>query len=130
METYRRTAICGIASALLLTCPVLAHHSTGLFDQSQVISQAGTVNEFEWINPHTWLHVDFTDENGNVTTWAFEGGSISQLTRLGWSVDAFPPAGTEITVGFRPMKDGSRGGQLMSATLPDGRKVCSNRGCG
>ena len=129
METYRRTAICGIAYALLLTFPTLAHHSTGLFDQSQVNLQAGTVNEFEWINPHTWLHVDFTDENGNVTTWAFEGGSISQLTRLGWSLDDFPP-GTEITVGFRPMKDGSRGGQLMSTTLPDGRKICSNRGCG
>ena len=129
METYRRTAIFGIACALFLTFPVLAHHSTGLFDQSQVILQEGTVNEFEWINPHTWLHVDFTDENGNVTTWAFEGGSITQLGQLGWSRDDFLP-GTEITVGFRPMKDGSRGGQLMSATLPDGRQVCSNRGCG
>ena len=129
METYRRTAVFGIACALLLTFPVLAHHSTGLFDQSQVILQEGTVNEFEWINPHTWLHVDFTDENGNVTTWAFEGGSVSQLTSLGWSRDDFLP-GTEITVGFRPMRDGSRGGQLMSATLPDGRQVCSNRGCG
>ena len=53
METYRRTAVFGIACALLLTFPVLAHHSTGLFDQSQVILQEGTVNEFEWINPHT-----------------------------------------------------------------------------
>ena len=129
METYRRIAICGIASALLLTGPVLAHHSTGLFDQSQLIEQEGTVSEFEWINPHTWLHVDFTDENGNVTTWAFEGGSITQLTPLGWNRDDFPPS-TPITVGFRPMRDGSRGGQLMSATLPDGRKICSNRGCG
>ncbi len=129
METYRHIAICGIASALLLTCPVLAHHSTGLFDQSQVISQKGTVSEFEWINPHVWLHVDLTDENGNVTTWAFEGGSTIQLTRLGWSLDDFPQ-GVEITVGFRPMKDGSRSGQLMSATLPDGRNECSNHGCG
>ena len=129
MEISRRTAICTIVYALSLTFPVLAHHSTGLFDQSQVISQTGTVNEFEWINPHTWLHVDFTDESGKVTTWAFEGGSITQLTRLGWSLEDFPPD-TEITVGFRPMKDGSRGGQLMSATLPDGRRICSNRGCG
>jgi len=129
MNTYRRLAFCGIAFALLLTFPVLAHHSTGLFDQSQVIEQEGTVGEFEWINPHTWLHVDLADENGNVRTWAFEGGSITQLTPLGWSRDAVPP-GTNITVGFRPMKDGSRGGQLMSVTLPDGRQLCSNRGCG
>ena len=129
METYRRTAIGAIACILLLTFPVLAHHSTRLFDQTQLTLQTGKVNEFEWINPHAWLHVDFTDENGNVTTWAFEGGSIIQLARLGWSRDDFQP-GTEITVGFRPMRDGSRGGQLMSATLPDGRKICSNRGCG
>ncbi len=129
METYRRTALGAIACTLLLTFPVLAHHSTRLFDQTQLISQAGTVNVFEWINPHAWLQVDFTDENGNVTTWALEGGSTIQLTRLGWSRDDFLP-GTEITVGFRPMRDGSRGGQLMSATLPDGREVCSNRGCG
>ena len=129
METYRRTAIGGIAFPLLLTIPVLAHHSTGLFDQTQVISQTGTVNKFDWINPHAWLHVDFTDENGSVTTWSFEGGSTIQLTRLGWSLDDFQE-GAEITVGFRPMKDGSRGGQLMRATLPDGRRICSNRGCG
>ncbi|MCZ6682675.1 MAG: DUF6152 family protein [Planctomycetota bacterium] len=129
METNRRTAICGIACALLLTFPILAHHSTGLFDQSQVISQVGTVNEVEWINPHTWLHVDVADENGNVARWSFEGGSPRQLIPLGWSVDDLPP-GTEITVGFRPMRDGSRGGQLMSVTLPDGRQLCSNRGCG
>ncbi len=94
-----------------------------------MILQEGAINEFEWINPHTWLHVDFTDENGNVTTWAFEGGSTLALTRLGWSADDLPP-GTNITVGFRPMRDGSRGGQLMSVTLPDGRQLCSNRGCG
>ena len=129
MNTYRRLAFCGIACALAFTFPVLAHHSTGLFDQSQVIEREGTVNEFEWINPHTWLHVDLADENGNAATWAFEGGSITQLTPLGWSRDDVQP-GTKITVGFRPMKDGSRGGQLMSATLPDGRQLCSNRGCG
>ena len=129
METYRRTVIGTIACALLLTPPILAHHSTRLFDQTQLALQTGKINEFEWINPHAWLHVDLTDENGNVTTWALEGGSIIQLTRLGWSRNDFHP-GTEITVGFRPMRDGSRGGQLMSATLPDGRQVCSNRGCG
>jgi hypothetical protein len=129
MLTNRSAAIGGIACALVLAFPVFAHHSTGMFDQTQTLSRAGTVNQFDWINPHAWLHVDFTDENGVVTTWAFEGGNIGQLAQLGWRLDDFAQ-GTEIIVGYRPMKDGSRGGQLMSATLPDGRKICSNRGCG
>ena len=119
----------GTLAAFSIAFPVLAHHSTALFDQSQVISQTGTINEFEWINPHAWLHVDITDETGTVTTWSFEGGNTGQLARLGWNLDDFAQ-GTAITVGFRPMKDGSRGGQLMNVTLPDGHQVCSNRGCG
>ena len=127
------TLLCVVMGSILgglsIAHPVFAHHSFGLFDRSQVISRTGPVNEFEWINPHTWLHVDLADENGDVTTWSFEAGNIAQLTRLGWNVESFS-VGTQVTVGFRPMKDGSRGGQLMNVTLPDGRQVCSNVGCG
>lgn len=129
MNTPRRIALCGIAYVLAVAGPVLAHHSTGLFDQSKLVSRTGTVRQFEWINPHTWLHVDLSDENGKVATWSFEGGATLGLIRLGWSADLLTP-GTKITVGFRAMKDGSRGGQLMSVTLPDGRRLCSNLGCG
>ncbi len=129
MDATRSAAIGGIACALVLALPVFAHHSTGMFDQTQTLLRSGVVNELDWINPHVWLHVDLTDEDGNVRTWSFEGGSIGRLAQLGWRLDDFSK-GTEIIVGFRPMKDGSRGGQLMSATLPDGRKICSNRGCG
>ncbi len=129
MDTTRSAAIGGLACALMLALPVFAHHSTGMFDQTQTLSRVGTVNELDWINPHAWLHVDLADEDGTVRTWSFEGGNVGQLAQLGWRLEDFAP-GTEITVGFRPMKDGSRGGQLMNATLPDGRQVCSNRGCG
>ena len=129
ITTIHCIAMGGTLAAFSIAFPVLAHHSTALFDQSQVISQTGTINEFEWINPHAWLHVDITDETGTVTTWSFEGGNTGQLARLGWNLDDFAQ-GTAITVGFRPMKDGSRGGQLMNVTLPDGHQVCSNRGCG
>ncbi len=127
------TLLCAVTGSILgalsIAHSVFAHHSFGLFDRSQVISRTGTIDEFEWINPHTWLHVDLADENGDVTTWSFEAGNIAQLTRLGWNVESFS-VGTQVTVGFRPMKDGSRGGQLMNVTLPDGRQVCSNVGCG
>jgi hypothetical protein len=51
------------------------------------------------------------------------------LVRLGWSKDSFK-VGDKVEIGFRPLKDGSRGGQLMSVKLANGQKVCSNRGCG
>jgi hypothetical protein len=69
------------------------------------------------------------NEAGNVATWSFEGGSPSQLVKLGWSTKDLRE-GDKVEVGFRPLKDGSRGGQLMSVKLPTGQRLCSNRGCG
>jgi hypothetical protein len=116
-------------AASLTAMPALAHHSFAIFDQTKVLYASGTVKELEWINPHAWLHVVVTDNAGNAATWSFEGGATAQLTQLGWSPDSMK-AGDKVQVGYRPMKDGSRGGQIMNITLPDGRKVCSNRGCG
>jgi hypothetical protein len=125
---FRLTGLlCVAASTVAL--PALAHHSFAIFDQTKVLYQTGTVKELEWINPHAWLHVVITDAAGNSATWAFEGGATAQLSSLGWSPDSAKP-GDRVTVGYRPMKDGSRGGQIMNVTLPNGQKVCSNRGCG
>jgi len=125
-----RTAfgLAGIAAALL-AAPAFAHHSFAMFDQTKVLYRSGTVKQFEFVNPHAWLHLAVMDDKGEVSTWSFEGGSIPQLVRLGWSRDGFKP-GDAVEVGFRPMKDGSRGGQIMSVTPANGHKVCSNRGCG
>jgi len=109
--------------------PAAAHHSFAIFDQTKVNYVAGTVKEFEWVNPHAWLHIQFTDPAGKTATWSFEAGSPLQLASLGWKADGFH-VGDKVEVGFRPMKDGSRGGQLMSVKTGDGKKVCSNRGCG
>jgi uncharacterized protein DUF6152 len=126
--TSKAFGLFGIAAALL-GAPAIAHHSFAMFDQSKVLYISGAVKEFEFVNPHAWLHVAVTNEKGDVATWSFEGGSPSQLVKLGWSNSDFK-AGDKVEVGFRPMKDGSRGGQLMSAKSENGRKVCSNRGCG
>jgi hypothetical protein len=126
----RRTAIglAGIAAALL-AAPALAHHSFAMFDQSQVLYLSGTVKEFEFVNPHAWLQLVVADGKGESATWGFEGGSVSQLIRLGWTKENLK-SGDQVEVGYRPMKDGSRGGQLMSVKQANGQKVCSNRGCG
>jgi hypothetical protein len=126
--TRRAFGIACMAAALLAT-PAVAHHSFAMFDQSKVLYLSGTVKQFEFVNPHAWLHIDVANDKGGVSTWSFEGGSPTQLVRLGWSKDDVK-IGDTVDIGFRPLKDGSRGGQLMSVTFPDGRRLCSNRGCG
>ncbi len=116
-------------AAVLLAAPALAHHSFAMFDQSKVLYMPGMVKDFEFVNPHTWLHLAIVNDKGEASTWSFEAGSVAQLVRLGWSKDSFK-VGDRVEVGFRPLKDGSRGGQLMSVKLANGQKVCSNRGCG
>ena len=125
-----RTAfgLAGLAAALLAV-PAVAHHSFAMFDQTKVLYLSGAVKEFEFVNPHAWLHVNVVNDKGVSATWTFEGGSPSQLVKLGWSKDDFR-VGEKVDVGFRPLKDGSHGGQLMSVKFANGHRVCSNRGCG
>ena len=109
--------------------PVSAHHSFAIFDQTKLNHLTGTVKEFEWVNPHAWLRITIKGPDGKDAEWAFEAGSVAQLAALGWKRDSFR-AGDQVDVGFRPMKDGSRGGQFMTAKTAAGEKLCSNRGCG
>ena len=124
----RALGLAGVA-AVFFAVPALAHHSFAMFDQNKLNTMMGTVKLFEWQNPHAWLQIEFTDANGKAAIWSFEGGSPAQLAALGWKPENFH-VGDKVEVGFRPLKDGSRGGQLMSAKLSGGQKICSNRGCG
>ena len=113
----------------LSAIPAFAHHSFAIFDQTKVLHMSGTVKEFELVNPHAWLHLEIVGADGRAAPWSFEAGSVAQLAALGWNKDSFR-VGDKVEVGFRPMRDGSRGGQFMSAKLPSGKTLCSNRGCG
>jgi Family of unknown function (DUF6152) len=123
----RALGLAGIA--LIAAMPAFAHHSFAIFDQTKVLTISGTIKDLELTNPHAWLHVAIVNDKGLAATWSFEGGSVAQLRQLGWKKENFP-VGEKVVVAYRPMRDGSRGGQLMSATPEKGQKVCSNRGCG
>ena len=98
-----------------------AHHSFAMFDHEKTITVTGTLKEFEFTNPHCWLHVEVTDPaTGRTLEWAFEMGSVGQIAAQGWKADSVKP-GDKITIEAHPMKDGSRGGQYRAATLGDGR---------
>ena len=105
------------------TAPAIAHHSFAMFDDTKTVTLQGTVKEFEWVNPHAWLRVMVNDEKtGRPALWALELSSPSRLVTMGMRADSVKP-GDEVSVTFHPMRDGSRGGQFIQATLPGGKKV-------
>ena len=124
-----RNLIVASVIACAMTAPAAAHHSFAIFDQSKVNYLTGTVKQFELVNPHAWLHLMIANDKGEAFVWSFEGGSTAQLGSLGWTPQSFKP-GDKVQIGFRPMKDGSRGGQIMNVKTASGQKLCSNRGCG
>jgi uncharacterized protein DUF6152 len=112
-----------LVTASALAAPALAHHSFSMFDADKTITMSGTVKEFEWSNPHSWLRVMIEDQTtGKPVQWMFEMGSPVQQERVGWTRDSLKP-GDKVTVTMHPLKDGSRGGGLLAATLPNGKTV-------
>ena len=97
----------------------VAHHSFAAFDVTTQKEITGTVKKFDWTNPHTWVWVDVKNDHGGVDTWAFEGMSPNFLARRGWNRETLKP-GDEITVAFRPMKNGDKGGMWVTGKRPNG----------
>ena len=107
-------------AAAALSVPASAHHSFAMFDAEKTVTLKGTVKEFEWTNPHSWLRITVEDQTtGKAMQWALEMGSPGQQARVGWKPDSVKP-GDIVTVSIHPLKDGSRGGQFLFATLPNG----------
>jgi hypothetical protein len=105
------------------TTPAFAHHSFAMFDADKTVTLQGTVREFEWINPHSWLRIMVNDEKtGKPVQWELELSSPARLTTMGMHSNSVH-AGDSVTVTFHPMKDGARGGQFIQATLASGQAI-------
>jgi hypothetical protein len=116
--------IAGLAvlTAAAFALPASAHHSFSMFDQQKTVTLKVTVQELEWVNPHAWLRVMIPDQAGMPRLWALEMGPPARQLRRGWKPDSVKH-GDVITVDYHPLKDGSRGGQLVRAILTDGKSV-------
>jgi DNA/RNA endonuclease YhcR with UshA esterase domain len=109
--------------ALLPTSHSIAHHSFAAeFDANQPVTLRGTITKMEWINPHSWLHIDVKNDDGTTTAWMIEGATPNTLLRRGFTRDAVK-AGTEITiVGYRA-KNGANRANGRDLILPDGSRL-------
>jgi len=111
------------AGLLLAGAPSYAHHAFAAeFDANRPIKFKGTVTKLDWINPHSWIHIDVKAADGKVNSWMIEGGSPNALLRLGFTKDALP-LGSEIVVEGFQAKDGSNRGVGKSVGFADGRKL-------
>jgi hypothetical protein len=97
-----------------------SHHSTTAYDHTRTISLKGVVKEFQWTNPHSWIQLLVTDDQGVTTEWSVETGAPNLNVRHGWKKTDLK-AGDKVTLVIYPMRDGSTHGTLANATLPDGR---------
>lgn len=104
---------------MLAGAPAPAHHSAAMFEPEKVITLNGTVKDFEYTNPHSWLYVLVRDEKGEETLWGFEAEGPSALMRAGIRKNSLLP-GDEVTVRARPLRDGRPAGAWVTVTKPDG----------
>lgn len=114
-----------LAAVILRAVPLQSHHSNVGYEVTKVITVTGVVKEFEWVNPHTWLHLIVEDEKGAKVEWAAEGRAPGILLRAGWTRRSLK-AGETVTVDMSPAKDGSRTAIIARVTKADGT-ILSNQ---
>ena len=112
-----------VATITVLGGAAQAHHSFAAeFDSNKPVQLKGAVVKVEWINPHTWIHIDVKQPDGSVERWMIEGGTPNTLLRRGLTRETLPP-GTEIVVDGYRAKNGTNRANGRDVMFPDGRKL-------
>ena len=117
-----------VAIAVMACCSVAyAHHSFALFDRSRITTLSGTVREWKWANPHTWLTVVVRKADGANEEWALVGSSPNMMSRWGWNA-ADIAVGDKVLVDIFPARDGKTIGALKTVFLPGGKVLADPAG--
>jgi hypothetical protein len=117
-----RTVLLGAAALALAAPPALAHHSYAMFDRAKTLTLNGTIREFRWTNPHSWIQLQVPGENGGTDEWSVEMGSPFELLRVGWTAKSIK-AGDKVSIQIHPVKDGTKGGGFVSGTDAEGHAL-------
>lgn len=120
----RLIAPLGVAAGLAAAAGVAsAHHSFAAeFDIDSPVRLEGVITEVEFMNPHSWIHIDVTNEDGTVESWAIEGGTPNTLFRKGINRRTLP-VGAEVIVDGYQARDGSNKASGRDIAFTDGRKL-------
>jgi hypothetical protein len=120
--------VLGAALALLIACgPAAAHHGSSNYDTTKAVSVKGTVTGFEFINPHSAIHLEAKDDKGIAEQWLIEADSPNNLARAGWTRDSLKP-GDQVTITGNRLKDGSKVMRLQKVVFADGKVLKPREG--
>lgn len=119
-----------LLAAVVFSCiailPASAHHSGAMFDGAKEVVLVGTIKEFQYTNPHSWIQVLVPREGGGEVEWSIETAAPIVLLRAGIRPTSLKP-GDKVTVRTHPLRDGGPGGNLIDVKKADGT-VLSTRG--
>jgi hypothetical protein len=120
--------VLALGLALLLNLgQASAHHGSANYDMSKSVSVKGTVTQFDFMNPHSAIHLEAKDDKGNAEPWLIEADSPNNLARAGWTRDSLKP-GEQITIVGNRLKDGSKVMRLQKVILSDGKELKPREG--
>ena len=119
----KRLQVAGsLVIALCMAGPAWAHHNAAGIDRTKTVTVEGTVKQFKWANPHSWVEIEVPDKKGGVELWNAEMTSPSILVRAGWKKTTLN-AGDKVKLVVNPLTNGSPGGLFVSITLPTGQEL-------
>jgi hypothetical protein len=117
------TLLIAFAASVISNGAAYGHHAfSSEFDATKPVRLRGTITQMEWINPHSWLHLDVPQEDGSVQSWMIEAGPPGVLVRRGWNKDSVK-VGTEVVVEGYQARDGSQRANGRDVTFPDGSRL-------
>jgi hypothetical protein len=125
MSKFKSVVVSSVLAAVIAGS-AQAHHSVAAYDYSKLMALTGTVKEFKYTNPHSWIYVIVPDGNGGEQEWDLEGGSVNMLLRKGWTKETIKP-GMKVKLRVAPRKDGSVGGEWQTIIEIDGKPFELNK---
>ena len=122
MKDKSLTAFVLVLAISIVSMPLFAHHGNAVYDDTRSITLKGIVTQWVWANPHCILHLDVTDDTGQVVSWIVETENPTSMFNIGWSKTSFKP-GDQVIVTALQVKNGKPIGRIVDALLPSGQKL-------